>query len=96
MYSSRSGAQVAQVRGAGTVQHAVDAELRQRRGQVLEQPPAAAEKHGHEGDVEFVPHAEVQIPLDHLGAGGDADVALACRFAPASLRCSMSIPSGAS
>lgn len=63
------------MRGLRVVQHPVDAEPRQRFGQVLEQPSSAAEEHRRERDLQFIQNAEVQVLLDHFGTARDADVA---------------------
>lgn len=59
------------------MQRAVDAELRERSVDVLEEPPSAAEEDRRQGDLELVHHPHAQILPDDVGAAGDAHVAAA-------------------
>lgn len=59
------------------MQCSVDAELRERSVDVLEEPPSAAEEDRRQGDLELVHHPHAQVLPDDVGAAGDADVAAA-------------------
>ena len=52
------------MRGGPAVEDPVDAELRRRLVEILEQAPAAPEHHRRQCDLEFVDHAQVQLLLD--------------------------------
>lgn len=63
------------MRGVWTIENTVNAKLRARLAQVLEEAPPAAEQHGGQGDFHFVDDTQVQVLLDHVRAARDANIA---------------------
>ncbi len=61
-------AHIAQVCGSRSIKNLINAKLRQRLAQVLEETPPAAKQHGYQGDFQFINDTQVQVLLDHVGA----------------------------
>src|SRR5262245_3552931 len=56
---------IAQMGGGRTIKNLVNAKLRRRLAQVLEETPPAAEQYGCQGDFQLLNDAQVQVLLDH-------------------------------
>lgn len=66
--------------GGWTIKNFVNAKLRTRLVQVLEETSPAAEQHGGQRDFQLINDIKVQALLDHVRATGDTNVPAACRF----------------
>src|SRR6185295_12611668 len=71
---------IAQVRSSRTVDDPVNAKLRPRLAQVLEETPPSAEQHRRQRDFKLVHDTHVQVLLDHIRSTRDANIATARGF----------------
>src|SRR6185295_18185672 len=71
---------IAQVRSSWTIDDPVNAKLRPRLAQVLEETPPSAEQHRRQGDFKLVHDGHVQVLLDHIRSTRDANIATARGF----------------
>src|SRR6476620_5070915 len=62
---------VPQVCRSWTIENLVNAKLRPRLAQVLEETSPAAEQHGCQGDLQLLDDSQVQVLLDHIRSTRD-------------------------